>query len=77
MITLQSRTLTRVELIGEVHGDALGFAVTQGHRQRRLAGCLALQQLLAEHGQYLLVEQAVDIAGTGVREQAGGDQRVL
>ncbi|MNR33292.1 hypothetical protein D3C85_1509540 [compost metagenome] len=33
-----------------------------------------MQQLLAEHRQDLLVEQAVDVACAGVRQQAGSHQ---
>lgn len=35
------------------------------------------KQLLTQHWQNLLVEQAVDVAGPGVRQQAGGRQRVI
>jgi hypothetical protein len=35
------------------------------------------QQLLAQHRQDLLIEQAVDVARAGIRQQAGGGQRVV
>ena len=34
------------------------------------------EQLLAQHRQDLLVQQAVDVACAGVRQQAGGSQGV-
>jgi hypothetical protein len=34
------------------------------------------QQLLTQHRQNLLIEQAVDVTGAGIRQQAGGGQRV-
>jgi hypothetical protein len=35
------------------------------------------EQLLAQHRQNLLIEQAVDVTRTGIRQQAGGSQRVI
>jgi hypothetical protein len=63
-----------IVFIHEAQADAGVFAVPERHSLCWLTEGLALQQLLAEHRQDLLVEQAIDVAGAGIGQKAGSHQ---